>query len=1304
MSLEDFVSKYPYIDEADEGLDTYPDTAFEQAIYNKKEFYDLRLDAVERRPMQPGMLMNHQKIAQRYMSHLTLYDGVLFYHEVGTGKTCTAVAVCENLVRSGMSKRALVLLYSPARKQTFVKEMLTTCTSGRYAAGRTVAAACMDNKVRLWDVSSGDVIAMLEGFSSAATCVAYRPPVLNAMSEQEPLELASGSKDGTIVMWNIESMTEAARMSVHTGPVTALAWTPDGKYMISGGADARVLVISLATEQAAAELTDSNSAITAVTCSRHDNRYVIAAGSQGGEVFVWSLPIGFQHMQSVSPQRVMSATLGSAVTSIAASSDGTVVVCGTRKHGAKLLANNTMLDIGDSMASTISAVAWSHSTKRVALGDSRGNVMVGAVVQGQYEPKAVYTVKTAVSRLAFSPDGQTLTVAERRNISMFSMRDEEDRPYAVLDSPSTITDMAFSLNESGTSMSKEGKALYKFSTFQTFAKQYREQPAAVARSYDNSVIVLDEVHNMKFDGEDGDTYTYLKQFLHEVRRCKVIVLTATPMRNDPSELCKIMNLLLPADGQMQMDTPGAFRDAIMDGDRVSPEGLNTLYSFLKGRISYLRAPNDPAVVKNFVQSASFDAEEMGVGRLKLYTATMLDHQRAGYQRAWGEDRTQSDASDGSGIYTNSQQAALFVFPDGSWGPRGFSKYVELAKHKKSVRPRLKNMELSRNVDDALEELRSYSVKYAELIRILLNSRTRKAFVFCDLVKGSGLLVLAALLSHFHISFEIVTKTDVPITDTEIQNIINRYNAPENAQGATIQVLLGSGVFAESFSLKDVQQIHILTPFWNFAKVEQAVGRGVRAFSHETVRRLLGGTVTVDVYLHAAVDASAAPEESVDILKYQISEEKDVRIKRVEHACKVIAFDCQLTKKRNERPGTDDDSRECDYLPCDYECANIDDAAAGGSDLSSYFSNYDGTMLTDARARIRELFRMHNRFHLDDLWADLRNFVPSKIEMMRALREMMASRERLEDRNGFLLFLREDHNSFYLTTSLATTSTALESSYFSNPLCAGVTGLNRNIEHYVMNESIDQVIAMLEEVSISNSSDEEKRDLVSAILHEMPTNLQTMWVEAAYLAREANTQMNQTLRDIILDVYDKDLHSVQVGGRSVVLHMLGDPRCFEDGSWRACPQDVLDAFKAQSGAEVQRLVDEARARGGFYGFVDKGSFKIRDVRESQKETTGRVCGTLQKQDLIQVAVAVRLPVPADAPESGDTKEELVDAIVANKEAKAVWGAKTPEATVRDLLSKLSEEELRIVWYLLPIKRPAICAMLQARLESMQLMKK
>ena len=87
MDLYNFLPKYPNI--IDKKLDPYDGETLNDVIYNKKEFREIKLSEYEN--IKKGQLMKHQKIISRYLSSYTPYDGILLFHYMGTGKTCSSI-------------------------------------------------------------------------------------------------------------------------------------------------------------------------------------------------------------------------------------------------------------------------------------------------------------------------------------------------------------------------------------------------------------------------------------------------------------------------------------------------------------------------------------------------------------------------------------------------------------------------------------------------------------------------------------------------------------------------------------------------------------------------------------------------------------------------------------------------------------------------------------------------------------------------------------------------------------------------------------------------------------------------------------------------------------------------------------------------------------------------------------------------------------------------------------------------------------------------------------------------------------
>ena len=56
---------------------------------------------------------------------------------------------------------------------------------------------------------------------------------------------ATGSSDGTVKIWNLETGVQQGELAGHDGPVHTILITPGGDRLISGGADGKIKVWAL---------------------------------------------------------------------------------------------------------------------------------------------------------------------------------------------------------------------------------------------------------------------------------------------------------------------------------------------------------------------------------------------------------------------------------------------------------------------------------------------------------------------------------------------------------------------------------------------------------------------------------------------------------------------------------------------------------------------------------------------------------------------------------------------------------------------------------------------------------------------------------------------------------------------------------------------------------------------------------------------------------------------------------------------------------------------------------------------------
>lgn len=557
------------------------------------------------------------------------------------------------------------------------------------------------------------------------------------------------------------------------------------------------------------------------------------------------------------------------------------------------------------------------------------------------------------------------------------------------------------------------KDFYTLNTFETFAKNIMKlSDNYITQVFSNHIIVIDEVHNLRIQDDMNSTikiYQQFFRFLHLVKNCKIILLSGTPMKDSPEEIASVMNLILPKELQFPVGEKFMSEYLIKKGDNnyvVKKDKIKDLKKRFKGRVSFIKS------IKSDIK-LTFQGEK-NVGNLKhltVFPLKMSDKQNKSYL-----DALELDKKGSSGINYNARQASMIVFPDGTYGqPRipgtnaidktkGFSKYVTVkTKTKKSQI--IKTYKLSNEFQDyikgdtksdvisklpidskkykkvvktRLKNLKKLSIKYASTIESILNADKKLCFVYSELITGSGSIVFSKLLELFGFSLATGNEGDTKglryslltsdVSNKKIQKIISCSNQRSNIHGDIIKVIIGSKVISEGVSFYNIQKEYILTPWYNYSETDQAIARGYRLNSHRYLLEA-GEKPTIDVYQYVSIPVDNV--KSIDLNMYEISENKDISIKRIIRYLMESAIDCSLNYYRNYIKNYDG-KRECEYQKCKFKCDDIDMKLVKRGvdtdmlDLSTYRLYYSSSPNLPIHRELFNLFSKYNELKLENI--------------------------------------------------------------------------------------------------------------------------------------------------------------------------------------------------------------------------------------------------------------------------------------------------------------------------------------------------
>jgi len=132
----------------------------------------------------------------------------------------------------------------------------------------------LDSTLKVWDAGTGQEIRTIKGHTAEVTSVAYSP---------DGKRIVSGSFDKTLKVWDAGTGQEIRTMKGRTDAVTSVAYSPDGKRIASGSGDNTIKVWDAATGQEIRTLKGHTLPVMSVAFSPDGRR--LASGSS--DVKLW---------------------------------------------------------------------------------------------------------------------------------------------------------------------------------------------------------------------------------------------------------------------------------------------------------------------------------------------------------------------------------------------------------------------------------------------------------------------------------------------------------------------------------------------------------------------------------------------------------------------------------------------------------------------------------------------------------------------------------------------------------------------------------------------------------------------------------------------------------------------------------------------------------------------------------------------------------------------------------------------------------------------------------------------------------
>ncbi len=291
----------------------------------------------------------------------------------------------ERLVRSGSGRLRWVDLLGD-RRLKHPERVRSVSVSGD---GRTIASACGDGIVRLWERETGREIGEI---ALPARTVAFAPGGTALLVAGDGLSLLS-----------LAPVMESRPLAGHEARVVDAVFTRDGRRIVSADEGGGVRVFDAATG-ACLRVLKAGSGLTCVAASADGSR--IVAGNGAGTVWVFG-PEGEPRSETIHPATILA---------LAVSPDGRLLVSGAQDSGARVWELDTMKRLKDLERDRlpIGAIAWHPDGRRIVTGSWDGTWALDNTPEGTiriWDPakgELLATLATELWRIhaiAFSPDG-----------------------------------------------------------------------------------------------------------------------------------------------------------------------------------------------------------------------------------------------------------------------------------------------------------------------------------------------------------------------------------------------------------------------------------------------------------------------------------------------------------------------------------------------------------------------------------------------------------------------------------------------------------------------------------------------------------------------------------------------------------------------------------------------------------------------------------------------------------------------------------------------------------------------------------
>jgi TRAP-type C4-dicarboxylate transport system substrate-binding protein/uncharacterized protein with WD repeat len=265
--------------------------------------------------------------------------------------------------------------------------------------GKYLASGSSDGTARLWDVATGEEIAVFSVETGEVAGVAFSP---------DGKYLLMAVTDETARLWDAATGQEVQIFSGHAGSVDSVGFSPDGKTIVTNGSsDLTARLWDVASGQTLQTLTGHTDIVIRAAYSP-DGKYILTA-SVDGTARLWDVETGSEVYTFEHP---------SVPGAIAFSPDGKTIATGCEDNITRLwdVSTGDLLQEFSGHEGFVQGVAFSPDGRYLLTGSSDRTARLWELATGQtihiFEGH-----RADVQTVTFSPDGSLIATASNDTVA-----------------------------------------------------------------------------------------------------------------------------------------------------------------------------------------------------------------------------------------------------------------------------------------------------------------------------------------------------------------------------------------------------------------------------------------------------------------------------------------------------------------------------------------------------------------------------------------------------------------------------------------------------------------------------------------------------------------------------------------------------------------------------------------------------------------------------------------------------------------------------------------------------------------------